>query len=176
MKSWWMKRLSHDMIHRGIFLSGNLAATTESRSSCIGAASGIGTGFSTYKYKQKKEKRWGDKPVSVPGSVIYLRNLPPGSERAALDCRYIWSCRPRDRTRPASLTAVVGSYPAFSPLPIRRHQNEVTDTWLAVVFCYGRNEITPICAFRSRVPCPVRTFLTVSGAADRPTFIFRLQR
>ena len=119
--------------------------------------------------------RRGRKPVSVFKSAIYLRNLPPGIGRAALICQYIWSCRPCLRTRPASLTAVVGSYPAFSPLPIRRHQNEVTDTWLAVVFCYGRNEITPICAFRSRVPCPVRTFLTVSGAADRPALSFSIR-
>ena len=65
-------------------------------------------------------KRQGRKPVSVFESVIYLRNLPPGIGRAALVCQYIWSCRPCLRTRPASLTAVVGSCPTFSPLPAER--------------------------------------------------------
>ena len=32
----------------------------------------------------------------------------------------------------------------------------------AVVFCYVCHKITPIWAFPSRVPCPVRTFLTRS--------------
>ena len=63
-------------------------------------------------------QRQGRKPGSVFKSAIYLRNLPPGIGRAALVCQYIWSCRPCRRTRPASLTAVVGSYPAFSPLPV----------------------------------------------------------
>ena len=62
------------------------------------------------------DERQGCKPVSVFKSAIYLRNLPPGIRRAALDCRYIWSCRLRDRTRKTSLPSVVGSYPAFSPL------------------------------------------------------------
>ena len=57
--------------------------------------------------------------------VIYLRrqspaassNLPPGIGRATLDCRYTWSCNPRD-VLPGDITApAVGSYPAFSPLP-----------------------------------------------------------
>ena len=89
-------------------------------------------------------------------TFIY-RNLPPGIGRAALICRYIWSCRPGCRTRQASPTAVVGSYPAFSPLPL----------WAAVILCYGLRKIAPPCAFRSQVPCPVRTFLTPKPGRDR---------
>ena len=63
------------------------------------------------------KKRQGRKPLSVFESVIYLRNLPPGKERAALSCRYIWSCRPVCDTLCMSPCIVVGSYPAFSPLP-----------------------------------------------------------
>ena len=34
-----------------------------------------------------------------PGaSIIYLSSLPPGKERATLDCRYIWPCRPQADT------------------------------------------------------------------------------
>ena len=61
--------------------------------------------------------RQGRKPVSVFESVIYLRNLPPDIGRAALICQYIWSCRPRCRTCPASLSDIVSSYLTFSPLP-----------------------------------------------------------
>ena len=57
------------------------------------------------------------KPVSVFESVIYLRNLPPGIERAALICRYIWSCRFRGRLREMSPFLLVGSCPTVSPLP-----------------------------------------------------------
>ena len=49
-------------------------------------------------------------------SAIYLRDLPPGIGRAALICQYIWFCRFRDRTRVASLSPVVSSCLAFSPL------------------------------------------------------------
>ena len=95
--------------------------------------------------------------MSLP---FILRNLPPGIRRAALNCRYIWSCRPGGRTRWMSPYTVVGSFPAFSPLPPE----------VAVVFCYGLRKIAPPCDFRSRVPFPVRTFLTPEkGAADRPS-------
>ena len=59
--------------------------------------------------------------------VIYLRrrspaassNLPPDIGRATLDCRYTRSCNPRD-VLPGDIAApAVGSYPAFSPLPLR---------------------------------------------------------
>ena len=60
---------------------------------------------------------WGRKPLSVFEFVIYLRNLPPGKERAALICRYIWSCRSVGGTHCMLPYSVVGSYPAFSPLP-----------------------------------------------------------
>lgn len=65
----------------------------------------------------KEKSRRGRKPVSVFEFVIYLRNLPPGIGRAALIYRYIWSCRPRDRTRHTLLRCVVSSCLAFSPLP-----------------------------------------------------------
>ena len=51
-----------------------------------------------------KNKRRDCKPGSVPSgrtrtaSIIYLSSLPPGKGRAALDCRYIWPCRPQADT------------------------------------------------------------------------------
>ena len=36
--------------------------------------------------------------VSPSASIIYLSNLPPDIRRAALNCRYTWSCRPRVHT------------------------------------------------------------------------------
>ena len=112
--------------------------------------------------------RWGSKPVSVFKSVIYLRNLPPDIGRAALICQYIWSCRSWYHTHSTSLPYVVSSYLAFSP----------SSLWdipsLAVIFCYGIHKITPICAFRSRMLFPVRTFLTgpKTGATNRLTYYY----
>ena len=63
------------------------------------------------------QKWWGRKPLSVFEFVIYLRNLPPGKERAALICRYIWSCRPVGGTHCMLPCSVVSSCLAFSPLP-----------------------------------------------------------
>ena len=106
-------------------------------------------------------KKWySRKPLSVFKSVIYLRNLPPGIGRAVLICRYIWSCRPGYRTRCMSPCSVVGSYPAFSPLPVARRFFSVTSTL----------KITPYCAFRRRVPCPVRTFLGFPRQIVLPLF------
>ena len=67
-------------------------------------------------------------------SIIYLRrqslaassNLPPDIGRATLNCRYTWSCNPRDVLPRSIATLAVGSYPAFSPLPLR-----------AVIFFYA---------------------------------------
>ena len=42
----------------------------------------------------------------------------------------------------------------------------------AVVFCYGWRKVTPTCAFRSRAPCSVRTFLGIAAATDRPALNF----
>ena len=111
-----------------------------------------------------KKNRRDHKPVSVIVSIIYLRNLPPDIGRAALICQYIWSCRPWYRTRMASLTSVVSSYLAFSPSPAP------VDSGAGSYFLLRLHKITPICAFRSRVPFPVRTFLTGkrAGAAENP--------
>ena len=67
-----------------------------------------------------KRKRRDHKPVSVFESAIYLRNLPPGNGQATLDCQYIWSCSPRNRTRGMSPCRVVSSCLAFSPLRLKR--------------------------------------------------------
>ena len=72
--------------------------------------------------------------VDPGASIIYLSSLPPGKERATLDCRYIWPCRPQAdtpmmspsngrRLLPCIFTRCrhrtdAGSYPAFSPLPL----------------------------------------------------------
>ena len=107
-------------------------------------------------------KKWqGRKPLSVFKSVIYLRNLPPGIRRAALSCRYIWSCRPVLRTRRMLPYGVVGSYPAFSPLPEKKKKNS------GGCFLLRPLKITPHCAFHRRVPCPVRTFLSIITAYGR---------
>ena len=86
-------------------------------------------------------------------SAIYLLDLPPGKERAALlslrTLRYTWSFWSWCRHRHMSPYNVVSSYLAVSPLPPERR----------FVFCYGIHKITPICAFHSRMPLPVRTFL-----------------
>jgi len=42
---------------------------------------------------------------------------PPAKSGQPLNCRYIWSCRPVCDTLCMSPCIVVGSYPAFSPLP-----------------------------------------------------------
>ena len=116
-------------------------------------------GLSGYPRKNILKKRQGRKPVSVFKSTIYLRNLPPDIGRAVLICQYIWSCKSQCRSRMPSLTHVVSSYLAFSPLPPRE----------AVIFCYGWREVTSTCDFRSASPCLVRTFLSLSTATDRPT-------
>ena len=120
----------------------------------------IGTGWEI--------KRRDRKPVSVFESAIYLRNLPPDIGRAALICQYIWSCRLWYRTRMASLTSVVSSCLAFSPSPAP------VDSGAGSYFLLRLHKITPICAFRSRVPFPVRTFLTgkKAGATENPALKF----
>lgn len=100
--------------------------------------------------------RWNRKPVSV--LICHLSSQPTPREEAGslLHClsagasRYIWSCRPRGRTRRMSPYGVVSSCLTFSPLPFR-----------AVIFCYGFQKIAPISAFRCGVPFPVRTFLCI---------------
>ena len=96
-----------------------------------------------------KKIRRGRKPVSVFESVIYLRNLPPGIGRAALDCRYIWFCRFRCRTRTVSPQMRRELLPRVFTLGPEE----------PVILCYGRRKVTPTCAFRSGMPFPVRTFL-----------------
>lgn len=69
----------------------------------------------------------GSVPGANPGPVIYLgrqspavsSNLPPGIGRATLNCRYTRSCNPRDVLPGGIAAPAVGSYPAFSPLPLR---------------------------------------------------------
>ena len=64
----------------------------------------------------------------------------------------------------ASLTSVVSSYLAFSPSPAPEKSEAGS------YFLLRFHKITPICAFRSRVPYLVRTFLTGkrAGAAENP--------
>jgi len=49
--------------------------------------------------------------------IIYLSNLPPGIERATLNCRYTWFCNPKGRQHLILLPNLVSSYLTFSPLP-----------------------------------------------------------
>ena len=51
---------------------------------------------------------------------------------------------------------VVSSCLAFSPLPFSFRIG-------AVVFCYPSHKLSPICAFHSALPFPVRTFLRLLG-------------
>ena len=100
------------------------------------------------------KKWWSRKPLSVFEPVIYLRNLPPGIGRAARMATGIFGLAgPCAVPAACRQDGVVGSYPAFSPLPLQ-----------AVVFCYGKPKITPRCAFHRLVPFPVRTFLSAQKA------------
>ena len=103
--------------------------------------------------------------------VIYLRNLPPGSGRATLDCRYIWSCRSRCRTPTVSPQTVVSSCLAFSPL-LRPGRSRGRTRYLraAVIFCYSSHKVTSISAFHCGMLYPVRTFL--SFRRDKPFCLF----
>ena len=115
------------------------------------------------------------KPSSVPpmeASIIYLRlwspiassNLPPDIGRAALNCRYTRSCNPRDAQPRRIATLAVGSYPAFSPLPLR-----------AVIFFYANLPSLIASTFRNTVSCIARTFLsqyTLPATNRRTVFIW----
>ena len=90
-------------------------------------------------------------------SIIYLlrrslavsSNLPPDIGRAALNCRYTWSCNPRGVLPRSIATLAVGSYPAFSPLPPE-------DGGYFLLHFYTLTNIKPLtCA----VLCVARTFL-----------------
>ena len=110
-------------------------------------------------------KKWySRKPLSVFKSVIYLRNLPPGIRRAALNCRYIWSCRPGCvpalRRRKASWALT----PRFHPYRRKKKKNSGGYSLLRIL------KITPHCAFHRRVPCPVRTFLGFPRQIVLPLF------
>ena len=70
-------------------------------------------------------------PVRLPGvPIIYLgrrspgasSNLPPGIGRAALDCRYTWSCNPRDVLSEAYRYLRGGLLPRLFTLTRRSHQ------------------------------------------------------
>lgn len=108
-------------------------------------------------------KKVRHKPDSVPliyNGSYHLSNAtyPPGSGRATLNYRYIWSCSLPVRTPPVSPTTVVSSYLTFSPLPMR-----------AVVFCYALHKLSSVCAFHREVLCAVRTFL--SRKSDRKSHL-----
>ena len=108
--------------------------------------------------------RRGRKPVSVFKSAIYLRNLPPGIGRAALDCQYIWSCRLQGRTHMLSPTHAVSSCLTFSPL------HALGMRLFSVTFTIR----LPLSAL-SAVKCPFLSGLSSQQccAADRPALIFR---
>ena len=97
----------------------------------------------------------------APVSVIYLSrtlppgmsNLPPGNGRAALRCRYIWSCSSQDVRPPPSPTEAVGSYPAFSPLLRGREAPG------AVVLFHIFRNVAAAFPFESVMLCAARTFL-----------------
>ena len=130
--------------------------------------------FSCFLLQEEKQKKGlaGANPCAIGRTisrflfylVIYLRNLHPGNERAAhLSLRtfqYTWSCWSWCRHRHMSPYNVVSSCLAVSPLPPKRR----------FVFCYGIHKITPICAFHSRMLCPVRTFLT--RRRDKSSYLY----
>ena len=98
--------------------------------------------------------------------VIYLRrrspaassNLPPDIGRATLNCRYTRSCNPRDVLPGGIAAPAVGSYPAFSPLPLQAG---------AVVFCYVSYNLTAIKLLAWTVLCVARTFLSPARGSDK---------
>ena len=82
-------------------------------------------------------------------SLAVSSNLPPDIGRAALNCRYTWSCNPRGAQPRSIATLAVGSYPTFSPLP-----HECGGYFL--LHYYTLTSIKPLtCA----VLCVARTFL-----------------
>ena len=87
-------------------------------------------------------QRRGRKPLSVFESAIYLRNLPPGIGRAALICRYIWSCRP-------AAVPVIRRRMASWALTPRFHPCRIAP---AVIFCYGRKRLLPSVLSTARRP------------------------
>ena len=104
-------------------------------------------------------QRRGRKPLSVFESAIYLRNLPPGIGRAALICRYIWSCRPAAVPAVRRRTASWALTPRFHPCPCGRLFS-VTDGKDCSLLCFPQPGALPCADFPHRLP----------GAADRPTF------
>lgn len=99
-------------------------------------------------------------PPQGRAPIIYLRrrspaassNLPPDIGRATLDCRYTWSCNPRDVLPDDVAASAVGSYPAFSPLPGGQSRQ-------AVVFCHVSSTVTRGFPLGSMALCVARTFL-----------------
>ena len=105
-----------------------------------------------------KKKRWDRKPVSV--LIRHLSSQPT----------------PWHRTGSPHLSVYLVLQVAV-PYPLRIAP---TASWAlashfhpylsAVVFCYSWRKVTPTCAFRSAMPYPVRTFLSLSTATNRPTW------
>ena len=92
------------------------------------------------RHHKKREKRrykpgFVTEAVRTATVLIYARahargssDLPPGSGRAILECRYTWSCNPPVVQPHASLHTLVGFYPAFSPLPRKFQKPEPKQT------------------------------------------------
>ncbi len=111
------------------------------------------------------------KPGSVAfGSGIYARELPPKAPchlsttavsrrlkqptprrrtSSPTYSRYTRSCNPRDVLPDDIAASAVGSYPAFSPLPLR-----------AVVLCYACHTLTNVRPLTCAVLYVARTFLS----------------
>jgi len=96
-------------------------------------------------------QRRGRKPLSVFESAIYLRNLPPGIGRAALICRYIWSCRPAAVPAVRRRTASWALTPRFHPYPCGRFFS-VTDGKDYSLLCFPQPGALPCADFPHRRP------------------------
>ena len=98
--------------------------------------------------------------------VIYLRrrspaassNLPPDIGRATLQLPVYTVLQPVRRTAGDIAAAAVGSYPAFSPLPLQAG---------AVFFCYVSYNLTAIKSLAWTVLCVARTFLSPARGSDK---------
>jgi len=108
-----------------------------------------------------RKKRYACKPDSVESYHLSDAAYPPASGEQPSNAGLHGLANCRCVRPPLSLTAPVGSYPTFSPLPVN---------WRTVIFCYAIHKLTPVCAFHSAALCIVRTFLPCkTGAIGRHT-------
>ena len=115
----------------------------------------------------------------------FIRNRQNRKPVSVLTCHLSSRPTPRKRAGSPSVPKDAPVYMVFlvlvpspSHVAIRRRELLPRGFTLTLdgrsVFCYGVHKITPICAFHSRMPFPVRTFLSrkFSRATSRSTYLY----